>query len=366
MADNKTEQPTPRRRQKAREKGQVARSRELSGTLAMVAMFGVLAWTGQDMLRMWAATFRQSVELSMREQFSYGGPIMFWNAMTVMRAMVPLWGMAFVVALGCGVAQGGFVFAPEALQPKFDRISPGSKLKQMFSLTGMAGILKSLVPFSAMAYIGVRILFDHWGEMAASSSLGLRSFSRLLLSMMVEVGWKCGLVLVAWAAIDYFLAWRKVESDLKMTRQEIRDEMKDSEGNPQIKGRIRFLQREMRKRQTLKAASKATVVVVNPTHFAVALRYEMDMEAPMVVAKGRDLLAMQIKEIARWEGIPIMENPPLARALYRAVEVGQSIPSKLYQAVAEILVVVFRAQAEAAQREAARRRPNPEGVVNPR
>jgi flagellar biosynthetic protein FlhB len=149
--------------------------------------------------------------------------------------------------------------------------------------------------------------------------------------------------------VDYLLVWQKLEGDLKMSRQDMKDEHKQSEGNPAIKGRIRRLQRSMRRRQMLRDTEKASVVITNPTHFAIALRYEMAMEAPIVIAKGRDHLAQEIKEVARWHGIPVLENPPLAQALYRTVEVGRPIPAALYAAVAEILAFVFRAQARARQ-----------------
>jgi flagellar biosynthetic protein FlhB len=166
---------------------------------------------------------------------------------------------------------------------------------------------------------------------------------------MWELVWKSGLVLVSWAGIDYLLVWQKLEGDLKMSRQDLKDELKQTEGNPAIKGRIRRLQRSLRRRQMLRETEKASVVITNPTHFAVALQYEMEMEAPVVIAKGRDFLAQEIKEVARWHGIPVLENPPLAQALYRTVEVGQPIPAALYAAVAEILAFVFRAQARARQ-----------------
>jgi flagellar biosynthetic protein FlhB len=151
---------------------------------------------------------------------------------------------------------------------------------------------------------------------------------------------------------------------MKMSRQEIRDEMKESDGNPQSKARIRKLQRASRRRQMIKAAETATVVITNPTHYAVALRYELNMAAPVVVAKGLDLLAAKIKEIARDHDIPVMENRPLAQALYKGAEVGDSIPSALYHAVAEILVLVYKAQAEVRQRDAQRRAAaNPQGAM---
>jgi flagellar biosynthetic protein FlhB len=173
--------------------------------------------------------------------------------------------------------------------------------------------------------------------------------------MLLEVCWKSGLILLAWAGIDYLLLWVKNEGDLKMSRQEIREEMKETDGNPASKSRMRKLQRQNRRKNMLKAAETATVVITNPTHYAVALRYEINMPAPIVVAKGLDVLAAKIKEIARDRDIPIMENKPLAQALYKGAEVGDAIPSALYHAVAEILVMVYKAEAEIKQRDAQRR-----------
>jgi flagellar biosynthetic protein FlhB len=179
--------------------------------------------------------------------------------------------------------------------------------------------------------------------------------------MVLELTWKSGLVLAAWSAVDYVLTLRKMESDMKMSKQEVRQEYKETDGNPLIKSRIRQLQRAMRKKQSLQAAATATVIVTNPTHYAVALRYLTDMPAPVVVAKGRNLLAEKIKQLAREHGIMLIENRPLAQALYKSVEVGDSIPANLYQAVAEILALVFRAQAEVRRAEADRRSRNASG-----
>jgi flagellar biosynthetic protein FlhB len=164
---------------------------------------------------------------------------------------------------------------------------------------------------------------------------------------MFEIMWKGCLVFSIWSAADFLLERFNFERQLRMSKQEIKDENKEIEGNPTIRGRIRRLQRQMRKRRMLREATKATVVVTNPTHFAVALQYlPGEMEAPVVVAKGLNLLAQMIRQQAVWHGIPIVENPPLAQALYRAVEVGEMIPSKLYTAVAEILAFVYRMQAK--------------------
>jgi flagellar biosynthetic protein FlhB len=176
------------------------------------------------------------------------------------------------------------------------------------------------------------------------SSRGMLGFTS---GRIFEVAWKSALVLLIWAMLDYLFERQHLSSQLKMSRQEVVDEYKESEGNPIIKGRIRRLQRQVRRRRMLEDTKRATVVITNPTEYAVALEYRPDMPAPVVIAKGRNLLAAQIKEIARWENIPMVENLPLAHTLYRTVEVGQSIPAKLYTVLAEILAAVYRAQARA-------------------
>ena len=356
MSDNKTEKPTPRRRQKAREQGQVARSRDLSGTLAVSGVVGLIAWQGYSGIEAWRNLLRHTFEFSSGDPLTPAAPLLIWTGWTVARCAAPVMAVAWTLALLGGVAQGGLVFAPEALAPKIGRLSPAQKLSQMFSLTGLSGLLKSLLPFAAIGYVGFAAIREHWIAIVIASNTGLVRFSHFLLTVIFEVTWKSALVLLVWAVVDYFLTWRKSEGDLRMSREELRQESKDTDGNPQIKMRIRRLQRQMRKQLMLRETEKATVVVTNPTHFAVAIYYEMDMGAPVVVAKGRNLLAQKMKQIARWKDIPVLENPPLAQALYKTVEVGQSIPAKLYTAVAEVLAFVYRAQAQVKRQGEAERR----------
>jgi flagellar biosynthetic protein FlhB len=350
MADSsKTEKATPQRRKKAREQGQVARTRELSNALAWGGALALVAWQVPDVERQWRGLLQNSLDLSIQESVTAGGPILFWSACAALRWIVPIVITAWVLSVSGGLAQGGLVIAPEALALKPERMNPAGKLQQMFSLAGLSGILKSLLPFGIIVWIGVSTISKHWGSVIHASELGVRAFASFLVTVMGELVWKSGLVLVGWAGVDYLLVWQKHESDLKMSRQDMKDEAKQTEGNPAIKGRIRRLQRSLRRRQMLRDTEKASVVITNPTHFAVALRYDVEMAAPIVVAKGRDFLAQEIKEVARWHGIPILENRPLAQALYKTVEVGQPIPGALYAAVAEILAFVFRAQARARQ-----------------
>jgi flagellar biosynthetic protein FlhB len=349
---NKTEQATPRKRQKAREQGQVTRSRELTSAVAMFAVAGMLSLTAEQAAHHWTDFFRNVLDAANTNEFDASGPLLFWTSIEAFRWIIPILASALAVTLAAGYAQGGFVFSPEALSIKPERLSPASKLKTLFSVAGVSQALKSLLPFAAIAWVGYACVSSHWTQILASSDLDPRGFAFLIGGMLKEVCWKSGLILLSWSGVDYFLLWIKSEGDLKMSKEDVKEEMKQSEGNPQSKQRVRRTQRQMRRKQMIKAAETATVVITNPTHYAVALRYEMDMPAPIVVAKGLDLLAQKIKEIAWDRGIPVMENRPLAQALYKGADVGDAIPSALYHAVAEILVMVYKAQAEVKKREA--------------
>lgn len=346
-ADNKTEKATPRRRQKAREKGQVARSRDLSSTLALAGTVAAIAWTLPTAVRVWRQLFRSLLSLSLSSSLTFSSPALEITEHAVLRGIIPVMGCACLLAALSGVAQGGLVVAPSALMPSLDRLSPAKKLGQMFSVAGLANLFKSLVPFGAIAYCAVLVLVRDWKLIVSTADSDLGSFCEFLASRAFAITWRAVLILLLWSGLDYLLMWRKLESELSMSREDLRNEAKESEGHPTIKMRIRRLQRQASRRRTLQDVANATVVVTNPTHFAVALAYGPELPAPKVIAKGQNLLAQQIKEAARWHGIPIMENPPLAQALYRSVEVGDAIPAKLYAVVAELLALVYRAQQRA-------------------
>jgi flagellar biosynthesis protein FlhB len=362
MADSsKTERATPRRRNKAREQGQVSRSRELPNVLALAGVAGTLALMGPASLHRWVDLYRAGLALASTESFDPNGPLLFWSAVEVMRWIIPVLLAGMALSLLAGLAQGGLNIAPGALAFKFERFNPAARLGQIFSPLGLSSMLKSLLPFGAILWLAINSVRDHWATMAHASGLGLLAFAGLVGKMVFALTWKSGIVLLLWSAVDYTLTTMKMNNDLKMTKQEVREEHKETEGNPQVRSRIRRMQRAMRKKLSIHAASTATVVVTNPTHFAVALRYDMEMPAPVVVAKGTNLLAEKIKAIARDCGIMTVENKPLAQALYHSVEVGDSIPTKLYQAVAELLALVFRAEAELRKAAAERASRNASG-----
>jgi flagellar biosynthetic protein FlhB len=263
----------------------------------------------------------------------------------VMRWAVPPLLLSWLIAAGGVVAQGGLVLAPAALSFDPGKLNPASNLGRLFSLTSLRGLLKSLLPVAYLLYLGITLISAEWDKILRSCFLTPRASSTWLFSLAYGLVWKAGLVFAFWFLADYLLERLSLERQLRMSRQEIREEAKQTEGHPMIRSRIRRLQRQMRRKRGLKDVKRATVVVTNPTEFAVALEYRpLEMAAPVVVAKGRRLLALQIKREANWQGIPIIENPPLAQALYRSVEVGQAIPAKLYAAVAEILAFIYRLQ----------------------
>lgn len=348
--DNKTEQPTPRRREKAREKGQVARSRDLSAACAGLAATFLLAGQLVRFPQHWRGFLRDCLDGSVTGNWRMDALPPFAAHSAMFAAVATALGIGWLVAISTSLAQGGIVFAPTSLLPSISRISPGAKLRQIFSSTALRGLLKSLLPALVVGYIAVLCLRRDWLTLMSLSARTSHSVLGFAVDRLFEVAWKSSLVLLAWAAIDYLFERRHLETELRMSRQELADEFKETEGNPTVKARIRRLQRQVRRRKMLEDTKRAAVVITNPTEFAVALAYGPDMAAPVVVAKGRNLLAAEIKQVARWYGIPMVENPPLAHVLYRSVEVGQGVPPKLYTVIAEVLAAIYRAQARAMAR----------------
>lgn len=348
MADqNKTEQATPRKRQKARERGQVARSRDLISSLAIGTSVLLLASQVPGFAAQWRGLLHQALTAAASGDLENQAPLLAAIGGSVCGAVAMVVGVSWMVAMVGALAQGGMVFAPTALQPQGSRLNPVARLEQLFSLPSVGRLAKSLVPGVAMVYLTATLLLREWPNLLHLSWLGVHALAAYHSRQLFEIAWKSALLLLAWSAVDYGLERHKLSTELRMSRQDLRDEYKETEGHPAVKARIRRLRRQVHRRRMLDELKRATVVVTNPSEFAVALEYRPLMAAPRVVAKGRNLLAQQIKQAARWQGIPLVENPPLAHALYRAVEVGQSIPPKLYAVVAAVLAAIYRAQARA-------------------
>jgi len=345
MADNRTEKATPRQREKAQEKGQILRSRDLVSTLTLLSVVFLLAWRPDLWIGRWQSYFVRVLNASVSGDWTQYTPVLAWTTLTVAQWVAPIFAVALFVAVAGTLGQGGLIIASDALTPDVQRLNPVRNVQQLFSLAGFSRVLRSLLPSGAILYLALRLILNDAAVILHSARLHSRAGLALIGQLCFDLAWQSGLVLFAWSGVDFLLQRQTYEKSLRMTKQEVRQENKDNEGSPQIKGRIRRLRREMLRRSLNKDVQRATAVITNPTHYAVALEYRPGtMVAPVVVTKGRNLIALKIKELARWHEIPIVENPPLAQALYKAVEVGQMIPPKLYAAVAEILAFLYRAQ----------------------
>lgn len=348
MPGDRTEKPTPRQKQKAAERGDRARSRDLMAAAAMLAGVLALGRGAGNWVADWADAYRGFLRLG--QPAVWAGMSTAQTAialrqalLTACRPLVTVLLAALGAAVAAGIAQGGgWSLQFEALAPKPERLNPAENLKNIVSLRGLVRLGKSLVPVAALGFCTARAIAEQTTEPALSLQRYPDLFA-LVYSLLLNAAW----ILLGWAGIDYVMEWRSRESRLRMSKQDLRDEFREMEGSPQVKARIRGLRRQMRRRQLKADVSRASVVVTNPTHYAVALSFDFEtMDAPKVLAKGRDLLAAQIREEAQWAGVPVVENPPLARSLYRQVEPGQSIPQELYAAVAGILAWLYRREVE--------------------
>jgi flagellar biosynthetic protein FlhB len=353
MPGERTEQATQHRREKARKEGDLLHSRELSAAAGMLAGVIVLGVMGGRMLEVWRTSFSEFLRLGAPAQWE---PATLQPTLAALRrltvaALVPPAAMMAAVAaaaLVVGMLQtGGLNVNGTAIGFKLDRVNPLTNAKNLFSLRSAARMGKSLLPAAFLAVFAVQRISRQL-SLPPFSNVRLEQLGKDVYELLLTAAW----LLFGWSAVDYLVEWQSRESRLKMSKQDLRDECKETEGSPQIRSRIRGLQRQMRRRRVKADVARAAVVLTNPTHYAVALGFDFNtMEAPRLLAKGRNLLAEEIKAEARWAGVPIVENPPLARSLYRTVEVGQAIPVDLYAAVAAILAYLYRQRVEEELRE---------------
>jgi flagellar biosynthetic protein FlhB len=352
MADKGTEQATPQRKKKAREQGDSVHSRELLSAMAMLGGVIMLGSISNGFVSNWSKVYIESLRSATAGVGSVNGQSgeQLLNG-AVRRILLPallpvgfVMAASFTCALISGVAQsGGVQFHPNSVQLKFSKLNPVTNLGNLFSLRSATRVVKSLVPAAVMVVLGWGALKALMIPMPVMSLLRLPATFSAAYGLALDAAW----VTLAWSGLDYAIEWRSWNQRLKMSKQEMREEMRDAMGNPQIKAKVRQIQRAMRKRKVKADMSRASVVITNPTHYAVALEFSFEtMSAPTVLAKGRDLFAKEIREEARWAGVPIIENPPLARSLYKMVEPGQSIPFELYAAVAGILAYLYRQKVE--------------------
>jgi len=350
MSEKGTEAATEQRKTKARQKGDIVRSRELLSAAAMLAGLLALGVTVKQFVAGWSEVYARSLRLGMGDVQAEGldRAVMKIIAPSMLPAGVIL-AASFGVALFVGVAQsGGIQIHGEALSLKPERLNPVTNIGNMFSLRALTRMVKSLVPAAVIVWLGSKGLRESVLPMPVMSVTRLPSTLSACFDLAVDAAW----IMVAWSAIDYAMERQAWNKKLRMSKQEMRDEIKETMGNPQVKGRIRRVQNAMRRRKVKADVSRASVVITNPTHYAVALEFSFElMQAPTVLVKGKNLHALRIREEAQWAGVPIVENPPLARSIYKSVAEGQSIPFELYAAVAGILAFLYRQQVEKAARD---------------
>lgn len=350
MAENengqdRTEQPSQKRLDEARKKGQVPRSRDLS-TAAMVLVAGItLQSLGSGLGNKFGDLMRAGLTLSRAQAMDESTMMPHVLALGAqgLSAIAPILGMTTLAALLSPLAIGGWNLSFEAMAPDFTRLNPISGLQNMFSARGATELLKSFLKFLVVAVVAVIYIRSRDAELLHLGAEPIHGAIAHAMSLTGSAFMQLALALVLIAAID--VPWQLYQhtSKLKMTRQELRDEHKESDGSPEVKGKIRRMQRELARRRMMQQVPKADVIVVNPTHYAVALRYdEATMRSPMVVAKGVDEVAAKIREIATEHKVAILEAPPLARTLFRVVELEAEVPASLYQAVAQVLTWVYQ------------------------
>lgn len=343
--EEKTEQPTPKRRDEARKKGNVGRSQEVVSSFVLLAALGTL-WLSCPWM------FREMVTM-LREVFQNMGTYglipssverLFWLVFRQILLMLsPVFLAVLLAGVAANLAQVGFLITGETLTPNFSRLDPIAGMKRFLSLRSLVELVKSVLKMGLIGAISLGLLYRSAGEIPPLIQAGIGDILGFIGDKSLRITFYACLAMMFLAAMDYaFQRWQH-EKDLRMSHREIKDEYKQQEGDPQIKSRIRSMRMEMARRRMMAAVPHADVVITNPTHLAVALSYEAGkMPAPRLVAKGQGLIAERIREVAREHRVPVVEDKPLARTLYKTVSIGDTVPPELYKAVAEILAYVYR------------------------
>jgi len=341
----KTEEASPRRLQEARERGQIPRSRELGNFATMIGGSAALVVIGREGAGRLAEIMRRGLSFDAQSLANPDSMLTYLgnDAISALTILLPIFGTLIVLVLLAAVALGGWNFSPQALVPDFGRMNPLEGLKRLFGLSGFSELVKALLKCAVVggvcAFVTMHLFADviALGHMAPKTAIG--HGAQLLCGAFV---WLCSSLVIV-AMVDVPLQIFQFNRLMRMTRQELRDESKDSEGRPETKRRIRQMQQQLARRRMMHKVPGADVVIVNPTHFAVALKYDpLKMRAPRVLAKGIDLVALNIRRIAEENRVPVFESPKLARALYRSTDLNREIPAGLYMAVAQVLSYIFR------------------------
>ena len=349
----KTEEPTAKKKQDTRKEGKVPKSKELSSGVELIALFLILKfWVGhmgENFMKLFSEIYEKIPAYTtywngriVREDYK----ILINNVyVKLLVQLLPFFVVGIVIAVGVNMLQFKFQISTKPLKPKFSKLNPISGMKRMFSKDKIVELIKSIAKIILIMFMVYTTVKDDWVYLVKFYGMPLNQAIEAIGNIVINRGLKISLVFMIVAFVDLIYQRRKFNNDIKMTKQEVKDEYKNAEGDPQIKGKIRSKMREASQRRMMQDVPKADVVITNPTHFAVAIKYDASTgSAPIVLAKGADYVAQKIKEIARENQVEIVENKPLARMLYANVDVGQEVPPELYQAVAEVLAMVYKMQ----------------------
>ncbi len=350
----KTEEPTAKKLEDSRKEGQVAKSKEVANAAMIMAMFLVirvyLGTLGNNFLGLFEHMYSQIPGIIQRydSEVPYSAVMLFIRsaAIRTILMLLPFLIVAFIVSFVCDLVQVKWKPTAKPLQPKFNKLNPINGFKRIFSLNSLMELLKSLLKLGLVGYVVYSYLKGIWSDLYILYDISMKQAIGLIGEVVVDLGIRIAAVYIIIAAADYAYQKWKFHDDMKMTKQEVKDEFKNQEGDPQVKGKQKQRMREASMRRMMQQLPTADVVITNPTHYAVAIKYDRDKEggAPVVLAKGADYLAQKIKDVARENDIYIMEDKPLARMLYATVEIGQMIPPELYEPVANVLAFVYKLQ----------------------
>jgi len=349
----KTEPATQKKLDDARKEGQVAKSREVANGVGLLALFLLLKFWVGTMANQFLDVFHMVYEaIPETVTFWYGDipAVDVWRLfrrllLQILLIVGPILILGFLIAFLCDLVQVGWKPTSKPLQPKLSKFNPINGFKRIFSMNSLMELAKSIAKILLISYITYSFLKGKENMLIDIYDMSLMQAIKLLGNVVTDLGIRISIIVLLIAAVDFIYQKVKFSNDMKMTKQEVKDEYKQSEGDPQIKGKIRQRMQEASRRRMMQELPKADVVITNPTHYAVAIKYDPEVaEAPLVLAKGADYLAAKIKEIARENKVEIVENKPLARMLYANVDVGQAVPQELYQAVAEVLAFVYQLQ----------------------
>ena len=349
----KTEPATAKKLKDAREEGKVAKSKELNSAFGLIVLFLCLkvfiSYVGEKFLSAFdlvyanMADFVKINEGGMTTQAVSG--LIFQVLVLMLLTVIPFFIFGFAIAFLVSIIQVGWTVSTKPMKPQLSKFNPINGFKRIFSKDSVFELVKSIFKIGLIVYIAFTSVRDHAEELFVLYDISLNQAVSLVGTFVIDVGLKISFVYLVVGIADFIYQKIKFRDDMKMTKQEVKDEYKNTEGDPQIKGRQRRKMQEVSQKRMMQDVPKADVVITNPTHFAVALKYDADESpAPIVLAKGEDYLAQKIKEVARENQIEIVENKPLARMLYHNVDIGAQIPPELYQAVAEVLALVYRAK----------------------